>query len=166
MDGFESNEGVILVAATNRPDVLDPALLRPGRFDRRVVVPRPDLRGRLEILKIHTVRDATTLPAYRQRPVRCPHHTSSAASLLGGGQDPRPGEVTLAQHGVLFLDELPEFRREVLEGLRQPLEDGQLTIGRSRQTVTMPAAPELSPIEKIDVDEFLLEGDVFGPFSR
>jgi len=56
MDGFESNEGVIMIAATNRPDVLDPALLRPGRFDRRVVVPRPDLRGRLEILKIHTRR--------------------------------------------------------------------------------------------------------------
>ncbi len=56
MDGFEANEGVILIAATNRPDVLDPALLRPGRFDRRVVVPRPDLRGRLEILKIHTRR--------------------------------------------------------------------------------------------------------------
>ncbi|MFP6654354.1 MAG: AAA family ATPase, partial [Myxococcota bacterium] len=56
MDGFESNEGVILIAATNRPDVLDPALLRPGRFDRRVIVPRPDLRGRLAILKIHTRR--------------------------------------------------------------------------------------------------------------
>jgi cell division protease FtsH len=56
MDGFESNEGVILIAATNRPDVLDPALLRPGRFDRRVVVPRPDVKGRLEILKIHTRR--------------------------------------------------------------------------------------------------------------
>jgi cell division protease FtsH len=56
MDGFESNDGVILIAATNRPDVLDPALLRPGRFDRRVVVPRPDLRGRLQILKIHTRR--------------------------------------------------------------------------------------------------------------
>jgi cell division protease FtsH len=56
MDGFESNEGVIMIAATNRPDVLDPALLRPGRFDRRVVVPRPDVRGRLEILKIHTRR--------------------------------------------------------------------------------------------------------------
>ena len=56
MDGFESNEGVIMIAATNRPDVLDPALLRPGRFDRRVVVPRPDLKGRLEILKIHTRR--------------------------------------------------------------------------------------------------------------
>ena len=54
MDGFESNEGVILIAATNRPDVLDPALLRPGRFDRRIVVPRPDLSGRLGILKVHT----------------------------------------------------------------------------------------------------------------
>jgi cell division protease FtsH len=58
MDGFESNEGVILIAATNRPDVLDPALLRPGRFDRRVIVPRPDLRGRLEVLKVHTRRVA------------------------------------------------------------------------------------------------------------
>ncbi len=56
MDGFESNDGVILIAATNRPDVLDPALLRPGRFDRRVVVPRPDLRGRLAILHVHTRR--------------------------------------------------------------------------------------------------------------
>ena len=54
MDGFESNEGVILIAATNRPDVLDPALLRPGRFDRRVVVNRPDLKGREEILRVHT----------------------------------------------------------------------------------------------------------------
>jgi large subunit ribosomal protein L13 len=54
MDGFESNEGVILIAATNRPDVLDPALLRPGRFDRRVVVPRPDVKGREEILRVHT----------------------------------------------------------------------------------------------------------------
>ncbi len=53
MDGFESNEGVILIAATNRPDVLDPALLRPGRFDRRVVVPRPDIKGREEILRVH-----------------------------------------------------------------------------------------------------------------
>ena len=54
MDGFESNDGVILIAATNRPDVLDPALLRPGRFDRRVIVDRPDIRGREEILKVHS----------------------------------------------------------------------------------------------------------------
>src|SRR5438094_1859027 len=56
MDGFETNEGVILIAATNRPDVLDPALLRPGRFDRQVVVPRPDVKGREEILRVHARR--------------------------------------------------------------------------------------------------------------
>ena len=68
MDGFESNEGVILIAATNRPDVLDPALLRPGRFDRRIVVSRPDLNGRNEILKVHTAK----IPlAPGRRPLRC-----------------------------------------------------------------------------------------------
>ena len=74
MDGFESNEGVIMIAATNRPDVLDPALLRPGRFDRRVVVPRPDLRGRLAILKVHTRRvplaDDVDLEVHRARHAR------------------------------------------------------------------------------------------------
>lgn len=74
-----------------------------------------------------------------ERPLRAPHHTSSAASLLGGGPDVRPGEVTLAHHGVLFLDELPEFRRDLLEALRQPLEDGTVTVGRAQRTVTMPA---------------------------
>ncbi len=91
---------------------------------------------RLAVLQVHAA--AAALPAAR-RPLRAPHHTSSAASLLGGGADVRPGEVTLAHHGVLFLDELPEFRRDVLEALRQPLEDGTVTVGRARHTVTMPA---------------------------
>src|SRR5690606_15017699 len=103
------------------------------------ILPPASEEEALTILKIHTAHQAEQLPAFRRRPLRAPHHTSSAASLLGGGPGPRPGEVTLAQHGVLFLDELPEFRREVLEGLRQPLEDGEITIGRSRHTVTMPA---------------------------
>jgi magnesium chelatase family protein len=92
---------------------------------------------RLAVLQVHAAA-GTAQPVLR-RPLRAPHHTSSAASLLGGGADVRPGEVTLAHHGVLFLDELPEFRRDVLEAMRQPLEDGTVTVGRARQTVTMPA---------------------------
>lgn len=74
-----------------------------------------------------------------RRPVRTPHHTASAPAVIGGGTIPRPGEASLAHHGVLFLDEMPEFPRAVLETLRQPLEDGVVTVARAHSTIRFPA---------------------------
>jgi len=119
---------------TGPPGTGKSALLRrlPG------LLPAPTPAERLAILQVHAAA-GLPLPGAEQRPFRAPHHTSSTASLLGGGADVRPGEVTLAHCGVLFLDELPEFRRDALEAMRQPLEDGVVTVGRARQTITMPA---------------------------
>jgi magnesium chelatase family protein len=104
------------------------------------ILPPMTLEEALETTKIHSI--AGTLRSHQalviRRPFRAPHHTISDAGLLGGGSHPMPGEVSLAHRGVLFLDELPEFHRNVLEVLRQPLEDGQVTISRASATVTFP----------------------------
>jgi magnesium chelatase family protein len=106
------------------------------------IMPEPTQEEFLEILSIHSAAGITLDPAERafQRPFRAPHHTISDVGLLGGGSIPGPGEISLAHHGVLFLDELPEFRRSTLEVLRQPLEDGEVTISRSAGKVTLPCS--------------------------
>jgi len=105
------------------------------------ILPPMTFEEALETTKIHSV--AGVLPPdtalVATRPFRSPHHTISDAALVGGGAVPRPGEISLAHHGVLFLDELPEFARNVLEVLRQPLEDGKVTISRTKMTSEYPA---------------------------
>ena len=81
--------------------------------------------------------------SWHQRPFRAPHHTASSAALVGGGSQPKPGEVSLAHNGVLFLDELPEYDRKVLDVLREPMESGEVTISRSMQKQTFPAKFQL-----------------------
>ncbi len=95
----------------------------------------------LEVTRIHSVAGLLKNRGkmVRDRPFRSPHHSASGPSLVGGGTFPRPGEISLSHHGILFLDELTEFKRDVLEFLRQPLEDGYVTISRTKQSVTFPA---------------------------
>ncbi|MCC5877134.1 MAG: YifB family Mg chelatase-like AAA ATPase, partial [Candidatus Sumerlaeia bacterium] len=105
------------------------------------ILPPMSFEERIEASKIHSI--AGTLNGRNgllpERPFRAPHHTSSSASLVGGGTVPRPGEVSLAHHGILFLDELPEFSRNVLEVLRQPLEDGKVLVSRASMSVEFPS---------------------------
>jgi magnesium chelatase family protein len=106
------------------------------------ILPAPSFEEALETTKIHSI--AGLLPQSDalvvRRPYRSPHHTISDAGLIGGGSVPRPGEVSLSHNGVLFLDELPEFKKNVLEMLRQPLEDGKVVISRAAVTLTYPAS--------------------------
>lgn len=97
----------------------------------------------LEVAAIHSIAIQEPLSHWPQRPFRQPHHSASGPALVGGGTRPKPGEITLAHHGVLFLDELPEFDRKVLEVLREPLESGEIVIARTRDRVRFPARFQL-----------------------
>ncbi|MDR1245735.1 MAG: YifB family Mg chelatase-like AAA ATPase [Clostridiales Family XIII bacterium] len=105
------------------------------------ILPPMSMREMIESTAIHSAAGLTSksAPLLTQRPFRAPHHTVSASGAAGGGRSPKPGEISLAHNGVLFLDEFPEFHRDVLETLRQPLEDGAITITRAAWTCTFPS---------------------------
>jgi magnesium chelatase family protein len=103
------------------------------------IMPRLTTPEAIETTKIWSAAGLRPGGLIRERPFRAPHHTASITALVGGGPDPRPGEISLAHRGILFLDELPEFQRNALEALRQPLESGVVHIARTKQSVTFPA---------------------------
>ena len=104
------------------------------------ILPPLTTEAALEVASVHSVAGlADRHQGWRQPPFRSPHHTASAVAMVGGGSSPRPGEISLAHRGVLFLDELPEFERRVLEVLREPMESGEISISRAARQVTFPA---------------------------
>src|SRR3954470_14317515 len=104
------------------------------------ILPLPSFEESVEITRIHSIAGLSDGSLATARPFRAPHHTISSSGLIGGGSTPRPGEITLAHRGVLFLDELPEFSRQALEALRQPLEAGWIEITRGQRSIGFPAA--------------------------
>ena len=105
------------------------------------ILPELSFEESIELTKIYSISGLLPkdVPLLKKRPFRAPHHSASETALIGGGNPPKPGEITLSHRGVLFLDEFPEFHRDVLESLRQPIEEGKITISRARYSFTFPA---------------------------
>lgn len=169
--GQESAKRGLLIAAAGRHNI---ALYGPPGTGKTMlarafasILPQLSFEEALEVTSIHSIAGSLSEEVISHPPFRSPHHTASYVSLVGGGTTPKPGEITLAHRGVLFLDEFPEFERQTIEALRQPLEERSITVVRAKGSATFPAnfilVAAMNPPHEGGMDRIRFEKKISGP---